>query len=455
MVNLRILKILLVISSGAVCLQLQNVTLNNFENEFRLNFTFFELIQKCDSKVSNISQILRTANNEFSKKLSKISNQLWDLSVPKLDTYSHGESPSFQLLKSRCNNESGLEFFFEFLIKVIQLCHDNNLQLTNDEIKILSKSAASQICSYLELDSLLTMTDNECIEKINDNKQCFTSINNMTGNYNSSLFNILLNLKLEHTRDECSIFLKNWECQKDIIKSCKNSSAQMHEIWMDIRKSYLGCNSETSTFTDRPSRIFDAEKRRFNFTIPELIRVCKSKGIDLKENTKHADFHVFDIFLVCSGKVDLQNFEALPNEVINCMKKHCYENHTLRASFEKIIDSIQFCYNDVDQISLLAKQNLAQSSVQTFCDKMLMGELAFHDSASTHRSWKNCYEKLENPEDELTNFFVLLSVPHIFTQKQCSFYAGFFACARNEFENSSQETKAAIEAVRLSLSNCD
>lgn len=116
------------------------------------------------------------------------------------------------------------------------------------------------------------------------------------------------------------------------------------------------------------------EKRRFNFTIPELIRVCKTKGIDLKENTKHADFHVFDIFLVCSGKVDLQNFEALPKEVINCMKRHCYENYTLHASFGKIIDSIQLCYNDVDQISLQAKQSLAQSSVQAFCDKMLMGK---------------------------------------------------------------------------------
>lgn len=451
---LRTLKILLIILSSAVCFQAQNVTLNNFENGLRLNFTFHELKETCSSNVPNINDILKSANNEFSKKLSKISNQLWDLSVHEVDVYSRGKSPSHQLLKSRCNEESGLGKVFENLLKIVQQCFENRLQLTNSDIRAFSLSAASQICSYIELDSLLTMTDKECVEKINDNKQCFTSINNMTGNYNSSIYNIMLNLKLEHNPEDCSIFSKFWECQKNVIKTCKNSSRQMHEMWMEIRHSYLGCNLERSTFTDR-SRIFDVEKRRFNFTIPELIRVCESKGIDLKENTKHADFHVFDIFLVCSGKVNLQNFEALPDEVINCMKKHCYENYTLHASFEKIIDSIQFCYNDVDRVSLQEKQNLAQSSVKAFCDKMLMGELAFHDSASTHRSWKNCYEKLENPEDELTNFFVLLSVPHIFTQKQCSFYAGFFACARNEFENSSKETKTAIEAVRLSLSNCD
>ena len=115
------------------------------------------------------------------------------------------------------------------------------------------------------------------------------------------------------------------------------------------------------------------EKGRFNFTIPKLIQICESKGFNLRKMTEHANFHVFDLFMSCSVKKDFTNLKAVPDQVFNCIQNHCYSNYTLQLSFERIIDSIQFCFTEVDHINLKAKRNLAQTAVQAFCDKMLMG----------------------------------------------------------------------------------
>ena len=45
--------------------------------------------------------------------------------------------------------------------------------------------------------------------------------------------------------------------------------------------------------------------------------------------------------------------------------------------------------------------------------------MALKDPAGTFKSLENCYEKLERPEAEVSKFFVLLSVPHVYTPKQC------------------------------------
>ncbi|XP_033231787.1 uncharacterized protein LOC117182780 isoform X2 [Belonocnema kinseyi] len=461
MENFKSFRLLLFVFCYASSTLSQNVNHNNHVNSKNLNFSIHQVKQRCEAKVLNISEILKIANNEFSRELSNTSKKLWDLSISDLNKNSLESFQSSTFLKSSCLEKSNFIKIFENVIDTFAHCFEDDINLKEEEKKNLSRSAANQICSFLELDSLIRTTDDDCVEIINNNRNCFPSINNLTINRNLSDFHIFLYVKHDHTAKECKMLSKIWSCQEDVIKWCKNSSIKLYERWIKNRKIFTGCQDKNDTATDTRSAILDVAKGRFNFTIPELLRICESKGINLRKTTQHANFHVFDLFMSCSVKKNFTNSKAFPDEVFNCVRKHCYSNYTLQSSFERIIDSIQFCFHDADRINFKAKRNLAQTAVQAFCDKMLMdinffylGELAFRDPAGTFRSLENCYEKLEKPEDEVSNFFVLLSIPHVYTEKQCRYYAGLFSCAQNEFSNSSNETKAAIEIVRLRLSNC-
>lgn len=107
--------------------------------------------QRCELKVVNISQILKIVNNEFSRELSNTSKKLWDISIPGRNRNSFESLQSSAFLKSRCLEKSNFIKIFEDVIDTFAHCFENDINLKEEEKKILSRSAANQICSFLEL----------------------------------------------------------------------------------------------------------------------------------------------------------------------------------------------------------------------------------------------------------------------------------------------------------------
>ena len=120
------------------------------QNEIKINISLDDLKEKCESRVVNITQVLKNLNNEFNRQLTKASKKLWDLRVLH-DINSWEEISSSHVLKSQCFEKSNFKQIFKNLIDTLQLCIDDYLLLKEEEKDYLSTSAVSQICSYLEL----------------------------------------------------------------------------------------------------------------------------------------------------------------------------------------------------------------------------------------------------------------------------------------------------------------